>query len=309
MRKCIIIFAAMCTLLIACAPYKQTSVQESVIDESENKNEILTESSCPYALMHGGVLYYYTGEYIFDDVEYKEEDILGRVSSTVTEMEMPSENGQANIPIEGSIYIKNSPEDSNILVLINGKWYIFERRNNGTSDTDQEHNKLPVQEPPLLKVIAHNGESINAMRTSYSWIYTDENGEENGIIADGLHPLKAKEYMPHLAVKPSVYSRIDSKTLYLDFAYPPDRITAEAWKAQDYGNANAESIPVVINDAEYDGQNQYFTVDIFGEEYVYSITAHWESRETGGFEGTAYYCFTSELYFPEISGTEITVAE
>lgn len=100
--------------------------------EFEIKDELcsypLAESVCPYALMHDGVMYYYTGEYIFDDVEYSEKDILGKVTSTVPETRMPYVDGQANIDIEGSIFMKHELAGDGLLALIDGKWYIFETR-------------------------------------------------------------------------------------------------------------------------------------------------------------------------------------
>lgn len=100
--------------------------------EFEIKKELcsypLVENTCPYALMHDGVMYYYTGEYIFDKVEYSDEDILGSVTSTIPETRMPSVDGQANIEIEGSIFMKHELAGDGLLVLIDGKWYIFEIR-------------------------------------------------------------------------------------------------------------------------------------------------------------------------------------
>ncbi len=86
------------------------------------------ENTCPYALLYDGVMYYYTGEYIFEDVEYSEDDILGSVTSTIPETKMPSLDRQANIDIEGSIFMKHELAGDGLLVLIDGKWNIFEIR-------------------------------------------------------------------------------------------------------------------------------------------------------------------------------------
>ncbi len=92
-------------------------------------DDIQTENSCPYALMYNGVTYYYTDEYIFEDIEVSDKDILGSVTSVIPESGMPQVNGQANIPIEGSVFIKHELAYDGLLVLIQDKWYIFETRN------------------------------------------------------------------------------------------------------------------------------------------------------------------------------------
>ncbi len=86
------------------------------------------DSVCPYALMHDGVTYYYTGEKIFGDVVYTESDILGKVTSTVTETKMPAVDCQANIDILDSIFIKHALSGDGLLVLIDGEWIVFEMR-------------------------------------------------------------------------------------------------------------------------------------------------------------------------------------
>ena len=95
-----------------------------------NDSDMSVESTCPYALMYGGVTYYYTGEEIFQEVIYDSKDILGKVTSVIPETKMPSADCQANIAILDSIFIKHELSGDGLLVLIDGKWTIFENRGN-----------------------------------------------------------------------------------------------------------------------------------------------------------------------------------
>lgn len=119
MKRYILMLAAMLTVM---------TVFFGCNDKSKHNADEISENTCPYALMYDGVMYY-TGEEIYEKVEYTEEDILGSVTSTIPETRMPSVDGQANIPIEGSIFIRHELAGDGLLVLIDGKWYIFETRN------------------------------------------------------------------------------------------------------------------------------------------------------------------------------------
>ncbi|MBR5308723.1 MAG: hypothetical protein IKU43_08130 [Clostridia bacterium] len=264
--------------------------------------ETVYENTCPYALFYDGVTYYYTGEVIYDKIDYTEGDEIGKVTSSISEMSMPTEECQANIDIVGSPFIKHELSGDGLLVNIRGEWIIFERRDK-KAESDITLEKRYFESPPVLTV-SHGDDSITAMRGSYSWIYTDENGEEIGICADGLHPLQAREYMPTLSVKPQIYSHISPKTVYFNFEVAPQEISARAWKSEDFGNIDAESVPVTVNTVEVDladgGYDTYYELEIFRAEYVYEITASWGDKEKDGFEGTAYYAFCGKYHFPNL---------
>ncbi len=119
MKRYILMLAAMLTVM---------TVFFGCNDKAKHNADEISESTCPYALMHDGVMYYYTGEEIYEKVEYTEEDILGSVTSVIPESGMPQVNGQANIPIEGSIFIRHELSGDGLLVLIDGKWNVFETR-------------------------------------------------------------------------------------------------------------------------------------------------------------------------------------
>lgn len=91
------------------------------------------ENSCPYALMHNGIYYYYTDEVIPEKLKITEDALLGRVTSVIPESSMPSVDGQANIDILGSPYMHYTPIGDGIIVFIGDEWVIFERRDSDKS--------------------------------------------------------------------------------------------------------------------------------------------------------------------------------
>lgn len=98
----------------------------------------VAENTCPYALMHDDVLYYYTGEAIYEKIKITEDALLGRVTSVIPETSMPTLDGQANIDILDAPYMHYTPVEDGIIVLIDGEWVIFERRDGERSDSDKE---------------------------------------------------------------------------------------------------------------------------------------------------------------------------
>ena len=80
--------------------------------------------ACPPALMWDGMMYYWTSE----SVEEAEAlgDALGEVLSTVDLTQMPEQDGQANMPIDGAAVRACGGES--IAVWMNDSWVRFELR-------------------------------------------------------------------------------------------------------------------------------------------------------------------------------------
>lgn len=71
-------------------------------------------------LMVDNRLYCYTGEAVEADIE--ESDVLGKITSTVSRTEVPTENGQANIPFKGAPYARYGDD---MIVFMNDGWILF----------------------------------------------------------------------------------------------------------------------------------------------------------------------------------------
>jgi hypothetical protein len=77
----------------------------------------------PPAIMVDEILYYSTGKEI--PVEITESDFYGKITSTISISQVPSENSQANIPFEDAPYAKYG---DGIIVLMDEEWTLFEAR-------------------------------------------------------------------------------------------------------------------------------------------------------------------------------------
>ena len=62
---------------------------------------------------------------IAKSIEIDEAEYLGRISSVVNISQLPTENGQANIPFENAPYVKH---EECIVVLMGEEWILFEVR-------------------------------------------------------------------------------------------------------------------------------------------------------------------------------------
>ena len=81
------------------------------------------ENSCPYAVMVNDEIYYYTDFTVAGDVD--ESAIDGYITKAVSVMEMPDENGEANMDILDAPYAFT---DMGLVILINNEWTKFELR-------------------------------------------------------------------------------------------------------------------------------------------------------------------------------------
>lgn len=73
-------------------------------------------------LMHDGTIYLDTGKQI--PAEIDDSSMLGEISSSVDSTKKPSENGQSNF---GAVGAKYAAYEDDIVILLNNKWFIFEK--------------------------------------------------------------------------------------------------------------------------------------------------------------------------------------
>lgn len=155
-----------------------------------------------------------------------------------------------------------------------------------------EADEFP-SEPPQMEVI-FGEKTICAMRGSYSWRVDGDDGKSQYTIADGIHPLTAKEHMPCLSLNPS--NSNDSYTAQLVFKVAPKKVTAETWPIKAFRNQSITSEKASVDTIEIDyadGRNACdYTLQLKNGEYIYHVTAEWERR--GEFGGSAEYCFYTE---------------
>ncbi len=85
-----------------------------------------TPNAQPPSIMVNNTLYFSTG--IAKSIEIDEAEYLGRISSVVNISQLPTENGQANIPFENAPYAEH---EECLVVLMGKEWILFETRDYG----------------------------------------------------------------------------------------------------------------------------------------------------------------------------------
>lgn len=134
-------------------------------------------------------------------------------------------------------------------------------------------SKPTAKEPPALTVLDANGQSVETVKGTYSWMYDTGNGPWTGVEADSAHPLQSQEFLIPLETA--------SGTVTLSFDVQPQDVTVRCWRDVHFGNADAsgEHIPI-------DGN----TLVLKAGGYVYEICANWTGENLAA-AGTAHYSF------------------
>lgn len=89
-----------------------------------------------------------------------------------------------------------------------------------------------------MKILDNSGNSVEAVKGTYSWMYDIGNGLWTGGEADSAHPLDFQEFLIPMVTA--------SDTATLSFDVEPQDITVQCWRDIHFGNAQAsgEHIPV-----------------------------------------------------------------
>ena len=150
-----------------------------------------------------------------------------------------------------------------------------------------------IDVPPTLVVVS-NGQSIEALKGTSSWIHEGTNGMSEAVMSDSGHPLMMKKSMPSIDILPAHYATIgdplqakiqfNAKGVTPVHEVAPDEIYIRCWEEKHWGKTNAKSEninPTIVNG------NVFF--DLKDGNYIYEIVATWSSQDK--FSGTAQYSF------------------
>ena len=134
-------------------------------------------------------------------------------------------------------------------------------------------SKPSSKKPPALTILDASGQSVEAVKGTYSWMYDTGNGLWTGVEADCAHPLDCQEFL--------IPMETASDTVTLSFDVEPQDITVQCWRDVHFGNADAsgEYIPI-------DGNN----LELKPGAYIYEICANWTGENLAA-AGTAHYSF------------------
>lgn len=230
-----------------------------------------TETDYAAAIMAEGRIYLKSAGAMPAEVD--ESAIIGYTTSYTDTF--PEKDGETNFNRE--LNMPYARVKDGIAVLYEHEWYLCTPMD-GEAGSGAEPAPVFHESPPSLTV-RHDGQSVAALKGTYSWQYTNPDGTSTGIEADSMHPLDAKEYMP---VLPAVKG---AATLVFDTA--PDEITVRAWPVSQWGNLDAadDAATVTMSGDE---------ITLLEDGHIYEVVAKWTRFEEFG--GTAYYSFcTSPL--------------
>ena len=134
-------------------------------------------------------------------------------------------------------------------------------------------SKPSSPKPPALTVLDASGQSVEAVKGTYSWMYDTGNGLWTGVEADCAHPLDCQGFL--------IPMETVSDTVTLSFDVEPQDITVQCWRDVHFGNADAsgEHIPI-------DGNS----LELKPGAYIYEICANWTGENLAA-AGTAHYSF------------------
>ena len=132
----------------------------------------------------------------------------------------------------------------------------------------------PISEkPPVLRIQVGAGQSAEAVRGTYSWMYDRGDGIWMGVEADSMHPLQMQDYLTPFVTT--------GETIELLFDVPPQEFTVRCWSDAQWDDMDALGASVIP-----DGN----TFELNSGAYIYELTAMWTGENLAA-EGTAHYCF------------------
>ena len=134
-------------------------------------------------------------------------------------------------------------------------------------------NTIPYKEPPTLTIRDSSGSENKANLGTYSWIYTNEDGNMTGACADSSHPLEWQKFLNPITTS-------DEKVV-LTFDVPPQEVTIRCWSDDHWGQVDAKAKSVSLEGEDLKLQEG---------GWIYEVTATWTGENLAG-EGTAYYGF------------------
>lgn len=281
MKKIFAIFLVLCCVvgLAACGGNEAQSVDDLIAD-APSITGVVTEVHDKYIVVQGepNELYHLSEEYhVSLPAEYENPDTSYSVGDEVI------------VYYDGNI-AESDPLQINEVLAITWK--------SPATNTDISALALSKEIPGLT--ISYGEEEINAWLGGHSWIYEDENGAKNAIMADSSHPLYCMETMSFIPVYATTVSHAvgyEPGQVTLNFDVEPTKITVYRYDVEAADETAGEEI---IMDNGY-------VLDLAYGNYLYHIAAEWDYPEgLGGSGDYAFYTNTPEIHNAVVSIVDTT---
>jgi hypothetical protein len=273
MRKMFFIIGALLFLLsqnTGC-DYSQRSAFEA--DElpvsSEKQQSTSLDNTLLPQIRVNDEIYYFVGN-LDSRISFDEDSYTGSIISTISTLETPTINGQANFGVEGAPYVI---QFGTVSLLWNDKWAYF------LTNADIQRNEALINAPktaPMLYATVLAGDSsqtVEARQLTTSWRVMNDQINGSGYNSDSSGPLS----IPPERMKVSTLF-IDTEYCIIELKftddYLPESIFIQRWGAssvennQDYAGEyfNGEPVPV-------DGLT--FQINDDGDDFIYEVHATW----------------------------------
>ena len=134
-------------------------------------------------------------------------------------------------------------------------------------------SKPTSEKPPVLRILDSAGQSAEAIRCTYSWMYDRGDGIWMGVEADSMHPLQMQDLLTPFVTA--------DETIELLFDIPPQDITVRCWNDAQWGEVDASGEIVVLEEDHLKLRNG---------AYIYEVCASWTGENLAA-SGTAHYSF------------------
>ena len=147
------------------------------------------------------------------------------------------------------------------------------------SIVENSSQDMELREPPVLSIV-YDGKKTIATRGTYSWEYTDENGNGTGTEADSPHPL----FMTDQMVRVDLMDGADK--IRLLFSADPQTVKVRCWDSiyiEDESSYEAN-----YREFAYDKTTGIVNIGRMESDSVFEIIGTWDN-------GTVHYCFYSGI--------------
>lgn len=134
-------------------------------------------------------------------------------------------------------------------------------------------SKPTSEKPPVLRIQASNGKTVEATQGTYSWMYDRGDGTWMGVEADSMHPLQMQEHLVPMTTT--------DDSIQLLFEVPPQEYTAICWPESCWGNWEAPGETLAPKG---------WSIQLKDGGFIYEVTAEWTGENLVA-EGTAHYAF------------------
>jgi len=153
--------------------------------------------------------------------------------------------------------------DGEVITINSDNYNKLDNFFNGITTTLEKPPSLDV----LFTVVNSTEQRVQAAQLTYSWSYTDKNGNDVGVESDSLGPLQLQDYG---AITLSLYDIKGGFMMLFGDDYPPLSVAVRRWDVEYVGSYDAwdKGEPV-------EGNGNWFTIADDGHDYIYEVYATW----------------------------------